>query len=778
MNNIPSIPPIRLPLRPNLWVTPSFGPLGMSDSSDSLCLSNDLDWDFREPEGVLFGSRVRAIAQLVPDGLTPQEHIVAGLQVSNPFSVSGRLPHFLEAAVSKLCFTPLDTAVSHRAQMLHHLENLCVDPLFVAFNKQWHSARNPIIESVNPDFNAGLFLYLVSLLNLPGVDLERDLREGFPYTGNFAPRGFWEAHEFSPPTLTPADLYASAPGRLSQCIRIVSNQEPWLRERTWAASQREISEGMLDGPYRARANDSHLPVLGGGNFGVNYMPRFGVPHNSEPGTCRPIDNGKMAKVNCVARPHERVWLPSPEVLVEIYLLFFRSHCAAHFGKVDHSRAYKRWPVRIVDQLISALVIWNEDANEPQVWVSKVLVFGCIGSVWGYCSISAYLCLFLTCVFGIPVVSYVDDFMHCDRSELSINGFQTILRLHELLGIRIKDDKSLFPCLEGPLLGLWLRLSVSEWRVFVSPSDTRRSRVGADLLAVLASGRLSPHHAKVLAGKISFVCGALWGRVGRAALRVLWSISTSSKPVILSKSDVISLRFLHALLLYCPPRALSAFPPLKPFRAVGWLDGAWEGSVGSLGGVLYVVCLRSGHVVQRRCFSGHVPESLSARWHQATGKLRQRSHAAECLAANAFLATYASVLSECSDLILFEDNTAAQAGLLNARTRSPIGAELITLFWAQALRLRLIVYTDRVASASNPADSVSRLDLGLASELSWQIDAMVIPVEVYTGDFLSFVTAASSQCGLSLAALSSRRPSGPVNGFVCRVLVRPRWVWGK
>lgn len=508
--------------------------------------------------GVLFGSKARIHENLVPDGLTKEQHFKVGAGIIPPICKQVPLPHFLDHCVSESIRLGPDKVLEHRKQMMDHLESVFKHPWHEKHKEAWQNARLDRCREVNPNLDGPGLVYLLNLAGLPIEDLEEDLFSGFRYTGRFSEYGVWPPGEFPDPKSLD-EVFGDPAGQLKMCVDRVSKQEEWLAVETWRATEKEIKMGILRGPFRARPEDTdlpELPVLSSEAPRRGFLPRFGVPHNSEKGRARPIDDGKVSGLNTAAVWGEHPWLPSLDVLIGVIQKWHQANKNAKMIKLDHASAYKKWAVREHDVALSTLVVYDPVKKRPVCFESGALVFGAIGSVAAYCNISMLLSVAVNRLLYIPQAGYVDDFVISDHEDLAESSYQCVVQLHEWLGIELKRSKDIPPTLEADLLGIPATINNENKTVTLQPTQERKDEVDQMLDEAIKERRITPKTASRLAGKTSFVAGSLWGRWSRTVMSVLWSYTMSAKPSksIIPAGDVVMLKFLrHALATSPPPR---------------------------------------------------------------------------------------------------------------------------------------------------------------------------------------------------------------------------------
>ena len=92
----------------------------------------------------------------------------------------------------------------------------------------------------------------------------------------------------------------------------------------------------------------------------------------------------------------------------------------HLWGHDHEGAYRQLPCRQPEH--AYMILWTEDG--PTLWRHNVLLFGAVGSVWGYNRFGDALMNICRSLFGAPVIHYVDDFGSAEPDFSAPSSFWT------------------------------------------------------------------------------------------------------------------------------------------------------------------------------------------------------------------------------------------------------------------------------------------------------------------------------------------------------------------
>ena len=229
-----------------------------------------------------------------------------------------------------------------------------------------------------------------------------------------------------------------------------------------------------------------------------------------------------------------------------------------------------------------------------------------------------------------------------------------------------------------------------------------------VLKVLQEKQLSPAQASSLAGKLAFLGGTLFGRVGFAGLAPLYRRQSSSG-WSLSKDIEDGLRWLLQLLDMVGPRewhgATSSLCGDRPIVIIG---DASEPSDGSQSPRCAAILIDPRLAPALLYFSMEIPSALLR-----TFKPRQKQIAVlELLWALLACVVWSSRLSG-AFCTLLEDNSAAENGIIRGMSRQADINCLLTLFWGLAASRRCCVWAERIPSQDNPADCLTKPGLSAA-----------------------------------------------------------------
>ena len=365
-----------------------------------------------------------------------------------------------------------------------------------------------------------------------------------------------------------------------------------------------------------------------------------------------------------------------------------------FWKRDHDGAYRQILMRPEDFPLAAVVFCHPDTGQKVFYSHRALPFGATASVYGYNRVARAVVHIARAFLGLPVDSYFDDFWAVDRRELAQSSFALFGALNVALGLSLKRRKDLHPTVKGPLLGVQCDLGPFPFRAEVDPD--RCAKLVKILMRVLAQDLLPSGPASSLAGKLQFASCAIFGRVGRAALRAIYArqYSTFRGHSRLTIGLRAALCFL-CVLLQDPPARLVAPPSVREPHYALYTDGA---GTGWISGVL----LRPGSPAI--VFQARVPDAVL---HLLMVR-KQQIALIELLAVLTAIEAFGPLIAH-RDVLLMIDNKVAEVAVRNGYVRRDArdACVLASALWLALMRLRCTVWVDRVSSKLNISDGPTR-----------------------------------------------------------------------
>ena len=281
-------------------------------------------------------------------------------------------------------------------------------------------------------------------------------------------------------------------------------------KKIWEATMEDCAEGSCVGPWFREEEISNL--LGC----EDWIPtqRFEVVQKNKVRGC---DSATTNMINQVAEISEKLQLPSTDSNVAA-LRMLRSkmpHGRLAGWVLDERKAYRQIAVRPDQRKFSVICLKDPQADRPAFFVMIGHSFGLVSAVYNYNRRSAAINECLIKLFGLVAFSFYDDKYGFEPAETIVSAKLTAECVHTWLGAKF-DQKKLQLSDSPTILGVTYNLDKMQLEI----KEDRRADLISEISSILESGLLDPGTAGKLKGKLMFGASQLWGKVGRAYLRVI------------------------------------------------------------------------------------------------------------------------------------------------------------------------------------------------------------------------------------------------------------------
>ena len=637
----------------------------------------------RQPRG-------RALPQLVPDMLGPEVHLDVALRVQHPLT---RPPPLFAPVAYAVEHQPDDADELNRQRMQMH-EALAHLAEATHAEADWPAemaplTTRPVLAAGGPVKNLAFMREIMTVAGAIDANLLVDFAHGLPMLG-------WAAHAPTQmrrdrlPEYSVDDLEANSEQQNRRLIhRTRASGDKELDRRAWAKTIEEVELGILSSPV------SSLAQLG--------MParclvrRHGIweQHGAATApTVRVLDdfleggqNGTVGYQYTHRPANLDTMSATMRTMAEKYdeeLIMFTS---------DFAKAFKQVPGMTELLHLSVIVQWDPILQQPAFLVPYTQVFGDRSTPVNCCHAMAVL-------GALPCEHCVDDMISMERTRTMTTGWLLWRHIADLCGWRVPDSKSPPPSSVAVALGAEFDLSRhSRGLIRISIHDARVQAISAILRDIAAEQALPCGLAGQIWGKLQHATTMLWGKFGAAKLRPFMRRQHEAHRRGLNPQLRSAIEWWLALI------ASSAFPrevPISPGQLpciVSYSDGEGSGGVG-------VAILGVGFACATCCF--HCRSEGGPPLLGQTPKEAEMHDIFEIEAVGPLivLATWPRLLQG-RRWIHFIDNAACQAAFVRGSSSVSSGDVIIGLAWQLIARRRLLPWFDRVDTASNPVDGLSR-----------------------------------------------------------------------
>ena len=187
---------------------------------------------------------------------------------------------------------------------------------------------------------------------------------------------------------------------------------------------------------------------------------------------------------------------------------------------DHDGAYRQLPLH--DPRQAYVLLLTPDG--PTLWSHNVLLFGSAASVWSYNRFGDVLVACSRTLVLSPALHYVDDYGSMEDELSAESSFRAFEDYNGCLQISMKPSKRQPPEKQHRIQGVLI--SSDTKNLILTPCPARVRAMTQQIEKHLDTNILTPEEARKMAGKCNFLTGRLFGKVGRAPLKAIYTRANS------------------------------------------------------------------------------------------------------------------------------------------------------------------------------------------------------------------------------------------------------------
>jgi len=233
---------------------------------------------------------------------------------------------------------------------------------------------------------------------------------------------------------------------------------------------------------------------------------------------------------------------------------------------------------------------------------------------------------------------------------------------------------------------------------IKVSERRVEQLTKTLEMIKAERKLGPGEAAALTGALGFSLCSAFGRFGRAKLRPFIRRSTEYRNGT-NRQIQAAIEFWLKFLVQYRPREVPTFLSQRNV-VVTYSDG--EGADAGLGIAIWSSKCPNGPLA---AFC-EIPENIRRLWNKQKSEEWRDIFLIEAIGPLALLTTFPKLLKG-AVWTHYIDNIGAEYSLVKGSSSTKAGDIVVGETWRRIVDLDVYPYFDRVASASNPVDGLSR-----------------------------------------------------------------------
>ena len=642
---------------------------------------------------------------------TPSEFLRQSMLVEHPMCPQRIIPEVMKKAIFDNLVQDSVELGKSRLKAIFMIRKLAEE--LDREETEWKGTLEQGIREVLSKKRILLWEKLLKMANYDDMGIVAMIKQGIPLAGEHdMPPSY--PPDWKPATSSVQELLETSTWRRCSLQPSADGESDDVEQKLHQASLEEVEAGHLKGPFSKDQIDSQFGE-GQWLFTKRFALLQGTPENPK---VRVIDDCRRSGLNSAYTTNFKLELLDLDVLSAALV----SVCEAmHTGKVDLgdsyradvnsslvgqpwmgrtldlSKAYKQLPISVDSRQLC--VMGYRHKGEWQYYTTQVLPFGATAAVYSFNRVSRSLHHLLCFFFSTVCTCYYDDFptvSPASSSSLASKCMSIFLNLlgwdHAQVGVKAVDFASEFSA-----LGVTVKLdSIHQGSFTLFNKPSRIEKIVKMLDEVSEKGILSRSHAAEIQGHLNFASGFF---LSKSLKFLLGKFDEAAKTA--SHSRASSVKHLcdltKAILTAIPPRIFMATSMGNPHLL--FTDGAWEDGQASAGMVMYDPSKLSVLVQEI-----HVPEKLIETWKATVGD--QLICQIEMYAFLVARYNLRSVLHNRA-AVVWIDNEAARYAISKGTATSPSLMAMARILQSWETVWPTLIWVERVASYSNPADGPSR-----------------------------------------------------------------------
>ena len=392
-----------------------------------------------------------------------------------------------------------------------------------------------------------LFKEILEDTGYPDVGAFEELLHGTELVGEVKPFGIFEK-AFRPADITTEQLLSAPKStRVLNFYKCASSGDAEIDEVVYSKTLEEVELGWARGPFDL----SELP-----NDAV-VSRRFGLKQSTK---IRLIDDLSSSNVNQTVQTAESPKPHSVDFIAAMLLevLKHNKNVQLKGRSFDLKSAYKQLAISKGSLSCAFVAVFNPKKRRAELFQLLAAPFGATRSVYSFLRISNAIWYIGVKALSIIWSCFFDDYVSFCREEHVNNTGVAVELLFKLLGWKFAEegDKAESFATEFGALGIRIILDESTTGVVKFTNTTKRSEeLMSTIDAILSKGSMTLVEAQRLRGRMQFMDGQLFGRLGKLCMREVTNHTLTPGVTRLCKRTSDALRRFAIFLEHAEPRKL-------------------------------------------------------------------------------------------------------------------------------------------------------------------------------------------------------------------------------
>jgi len=423
-----------------------------------------------------------------------------------------------------------------------------------------------------------LFKEILVDVGYPDLGVYEELVNGTELVGEVKPFGIFEK-AFRPAEITTEQLKASGrAARLLNFYKCSSSGDAEVDDVVYNKTLEEVELGWALGPMEL----SDLPP------DAVVSKRFGL---KQPAKIRLIDDLSSSKVNQTVQTAESPKPHSVDFIAAMLLEVLKFNKGVQlFGRsFDLKSAYQQLAIAEKSLSFAFVAVYNPRFGKAELFQLLAAPFGATRSVYSFLRVSNAIWYIGVKALNIIWSCFFDDYVSFCREEHISNTNMSVSLLFKLLGWKFAEegDKADDFAKEFGALGIRIILDNSAaGLVKFTNTEKRSAELTSIINNLISKGTMTLVESQRLRGRMQFMDGQLFGRLGKLCMREVTNHSLTPTVTKLSKKTMDAMQRFVVFLQHAEPRQLHLNSDTVSFI---YRDACYEPTSASwqcgLGGVL-------------------------------------------------------------------------------------------------------------------------------------------------------------------------------------------------
>ena len=382
-------------------------------------------------------------------------------------------------------------------------------------------------------------------IGYPDTGVFDELVHGTELVGEVKPFGIFE-EAFRPAEITTEQLLSSPRAtKVLNFYKCSSSGDPEIDEVVYSKTLEEVELGWAMGPFSL----DELP------HDAVVSRRFGLKQSAK---IHLIDDLSSSKVNQTVQTVESPKPHSVDFIAAMLLEVLKhSKGIQLMGRsFDLKSAYKQLAISKASLSCAFVAVYNPRTGRAELFQLLAAPFGATRSVYSFLRVSNAIWYIGVKALNIIWSCFFDDYVSFCREEHVNNTSMSVCLLFKLLGWKFAEegDKAEGFSSEFGALGIRIMLNDSAaGLVEFANTDKRSEELICTINAILSKGSMTLVEAQRLRGRMQFMDGQLFGRLGKLCMREVTNHSLTPNMTKLCKRTADAMRRFAIFLEHANPR---------------------------------------------------------------------------------------------------------------------------------------------------------------------------------------------------------------------------------